>query len=77
MSRSISKSPELTLEITRGTCRVVVYGKRSTKGWNVDLIEGAKCERQGHRKAKEDAIELALDCCEPGMVAVFRVKPSN
>jgi hypothetical protein len=70
-------SKPLTLEITRGACTVKVHGKRSTKGWNVDLVDGARCDRQGHRKAKEDAIQLALDCCEPGLVAVFRVQPSE
>lgn len=69
-------SPPLTLEITRGTCTVQVRGKRSTKGWNVFLVAGAKHDHQGFRKAKEDAVQLALDCCEPGVVkATFVVKP--
>lgn len=66
----------LTLEITRGSCRVRVYGKRSTKGWTIIRTDGAKSEPQGHRKAKEDAIQLALDCCEPDTARFFTVKPA-
>ena len=75
MSRSTS--PVLTLEITRGPCKVLVYGKRSTKGWNVVRTDGAHNERQGHRKTKDEALQLALDACEPGVMAVFSVRPST
>lgn len=70
-------SKPLTIEITRGPCKVQVFGKRSTKGWNVSRTDGAHSERQGHRKSKDEAIQLALDACEPGVVAVFSVKPAN
>lgn len=72
----MSKPPPLTLEITRGSCKVRVYGKRSTKGWNIIRTDGARADSQGHRKAKEDAIQLALDCCEPDTVRSFSVKPA-
>jgi len=66
-----------TLSITRNNSRVVVLGKRSTKGWNVLRTDGARADHQGHRKRKEDALQLALDCCEPGISAEFTVKPSS
>lgn len=68
---------DLTLEITRSVCTVRVFGRRSTKGWNVSRIDGARSDHQGHRKSKNDAIQLALDCCEPGVTAVFAVKAAN
>lgn len=69
-------SPQLATEITRNGSTVRVYGKRSTKGWNVIRVDGARADHQGHRKSKDDAIQLALDCCEPGECSIFTVKPA-
>jgi hypothetical protein len=77
MSRTATKVPRLTLEITSASSKVQVYGKRSTKGWTVKRVDGARADFQGHRKSKEEAIQLALDCCEPGLKAVFSVRPAG
>lgn len=73
-----AKTPPVTLEITRGSCTVQVRGKRSNKGWRVLRTDAGKADFIGTRKAKEDAVQLALDCCEPGVInARFLVKPSD
>lgn len=68
-------TPRTIVEITTGACTIQIRGKRSTRGWNVVRVDGAHSEHQGHRKAKDDAIQLAHDCCEPGVKASFAVIP--
>jgi hypothetical protein len=70
--------PKLATEITRGSNTVRIYGKRSTKGWTVNQINGASSERIGAEKEKGKAIRLALDYCDPETHnAIFRVAPSS
>lgn len=69
-------SPPVTLEITSDTSLVRVKGNRSTKGWNILQVGGASATPLGHRKAKADAIQFALDACEPGSHATYLVRPA-
>jgi len=68
--------PPVTVEIRRGSSVIRIRGKRSTKGWNVFQVDGAKSDFMGFRKAKEDAVQLAGDCCEPGTVGTYLVTPA-
>ncbi len=70
-------TPPVSLEITTGSCTILVRGKRSTRVWNVVRTDGAHSEPQGHRKTKDDALQLARDCCEPGVKATFTLIPSQ
>ena len=69
-------TPPVSLEITSGSCTILVRGKRSTRGWNVVRVDGAHTDLQGHRKTKDAALQLAHDCCEPGVKATFALIPS-
>lgn len=69
-------NPPITLEITSDTSRVRVKGKRSTKGWDIIQVKGASATPLGHRKAKADAIQYALDACEPGSHGTYLVRPA-
>jgi hypothetical protein len=73
------RPPEVTLEITRGSCLVQVRGKRSNKGWKVLRVDNAKADPMGVRDYKDDAIQLALDCYfDPNVIdARFLVKPNH
>ncbi len=67
----------ITLEITTGSCKIIVRGKRSRKGWAILQSPGGASEpiRLDQRKLKEDAIQYAQDACEPGTKATFIVQP--
>ncbi len=69
----------ITLEISTGPCKILVRGKRSTKGWVIlDTPGGAKEPTPiAKRKSKEEAIQCARDACEPGTSATFTVQPSQ
>lgn len=71
-------TPPITIEITTGSCKILVRGKRSTKGWIILQSKGGASEpiRLGHRKLKEDAIQYAQDACEPDTRSTFIVQPS-
>jgi hypothetical protein len=69
----------VTLEIHCGTCRILVHGSRSRKGWHIFRADGHSGEdRLAHVPHKDKAIRLARDCCEPDVVgAVFLVRPAT
>lgn len=69
--------PPVTTEITAGACRILVRGKRSTKGWTILETPGGAREPKplAQRKLKEEAIQYARDACEPGVNATFTVQP--
>ncbi len=69
-------TPPVSLEISIGICTILVRGKRSTRGWDVVRVDGCHSEPQGHRKSKDDALQLARDCCEPNLKATFLLKPT-
>lgn len=60
--------PVTTLEITRGSNRIRVQGKRSRKGWNIFESHGASQTRLGFCERKEKAIKFARDCLEPDTI---------
>lgn len=69
-------SPSTTLEITSSGSLIRVKGKRSTKGWNILEVTGAKSTPLAHIKGKDKAIQYALDACEPGTTATYLVRPA-
>lgn len=70
--------PKLSTEITCGSNKVRIYGKRSAKGWIVKRIDGATSTHIGYAKPKDEAIQLALDCCDPQTTGeTYRVAPST
>jgi hypothetical protein len=72
-------SPPITLEISTGSCKILVRGKRSTKGWDILQNPGGAKEPipLAKRKSKDDAIQCALDACEPDTIATFTVQPAT
>lgn len=72
----MNPSPPVTTEITVGLCTVKVRGKASRKGWTILLTTGAQEKHLGTRKMKGDAIQFAIDACEPGTIDTYTVRPS-
>jgi hypothetical protein len=69
--------PPLTLEITSNGSTVRIYGKRSTKGWAILEVTGASAHRLATVPLKQDAIQAALDCCDPDQPLTYHVKPCH
>lgn len=67
-------TPPLATTITTGLSTVQVFGKRSSKGWAVSRSSAESIAPIGRRKAKAEAIQLALDAAAetPG---TYLVKP--
>lgn len=72
----MSTSNEITQVIHRGGCTINIVGQRSRKGWDVKRKDGDTIKSQGHRKLKDEAIQLAEDACEPGVATTFFVCPA-
>jgi hypothetical protein len=72
-------SPPITVEITTGSCKILVRGKRSAKGWVILQSPGGAHEpiRLDQRKHKDEAIQYAQDACKPGTQATFIIQPNQ
>ena len=69
--------PPVTVEITIASCKILVRGKRSGKGWIILETGGAKSVHLGFQPNKELALQFAHDACEPGTAATFTIRPST